>query len=75
MTPTNGTKGDAGKMPVKTREVANAHQDSTIWNDVKLRPDDIVISTYAKSGTTVRTMRPFPPSSSTSRGMCEANRD
>ncbi|KAG9252408.1 P-loop containing nucleoside triphosphate hydrolase protein [Emericellopsis atlantica] len=52
MTSTNGTNGDAGKMPVKTREVSNAHQDSTVWNDVKLRPDDIIISTYAKSGTT-----------------------
>ncbi|KAI6778952.1 uncharacterized protein J7T54_002594 [Emericellopsis cladophorae] len=52
MTWTNGTKDDVGKVPVKTREVRNAHLDSTVWNDVKLRPDDIVISTFAKSGTT-----------------------
>jgi len=28
------------------------HFDSTIWNDVRFRDDDIIISTYAKSGTT-----------------------
>ena len=28
------------------------HFDSTIWNDLKFRDDDIVIGTYAKSGTT-----------------------
>jgi aryl sulfotransferase len=38
--------------PVKTREVHNHHFDSTIWNDLKFRDDDIVIATYAKSGTT-----------------------
>lgn len=38
--------------PVKTRELQNHHIDSTIWNDFKFRDDDIVISTYAKSGTT-----------------------
>ena len=25
---------------------------STVWNDIVFRDDDIVISTYAKSGTT-----------------------
>ncbi len=30
----------------------NHHFDSTIWNDVSFRDDDIIISTYAKSGTT-----------------------
>jgi aryl sulfotransferase len=30
----------------------NQHLDSTVWNDFKFRDDDIVISTYAKSGTT-----------------------
>lgn len=38
--------------PEKTHEVHNHHFDSTIWNDFKFRDDDIVISTYAKSGTT-----------------------
>jgi aryl sulfotransferase len=38
--------------PKKTRELHNHHFDSTIWNDFRFRDDDIVISTYAKSGTT-----------------------
>ncbi len=38
--------------PVKTRELHNHHFDSTIWNDLNIRDDDIIISTYAKSGTT-----------------------
>jgi aryl sulfotransferase len=38
--------------PVKTREIHNHHFDSTIWNDFHFRDDDIVIGTYAKSGTT-----------------------
>ncbi len=38
--------------PVKTRELHNHHFDSTIWNELNFRDDDIVISTYAKSGTT-----------------------
>ena len=38
--------------PVKKRELHNHHFDSTIWNDLEFRDDDIVISTYAKSGTT-----------------------
>ena len=39
-------------LPAKTRELHNHHFDSTIWNDFAFRPDDIIISTYAKSGTT-----------------------
>lgn len=39
-------------FPVKKREFHNHHFDSTIWNDFVFRDDDIVISTYAKSGTT-----------------------
>lgn len=39
-------------LPTKTRELRNHHFDSTIWNDFRFRDDDIVISTYAKSGTT-----------------------
>ena len=38
--------------PRKTRELHNHHFDSTIWNDFSFRDDDIVIATYAKSGTT-----------------------
>ena len=40
------------KWPQKTREIHNHHFDSTIWNDFIFRDDDIVIATYAKSGTT-----------------------
>ncbi len=39
-------------IPVKSREFHNHHFDSTIWNEFQFRNDDIVISTYAKSGTT-----------------------
>jgi aryl sulfotransferase len=42
----------AHTIPRKTRELHNHHFDSTIWNDLVFRDDDIVISTYAKSGTT-----------------------
>ncbi len=38
--------------PEKQRELHNHHFDSTIWNDLEFRDDDIVISTYAKAGTT-----------------------
>lgn len=38
--------------PRKNRELHNHHFDSTIWNDFRFRDDDIVIATYAKSGTT-----------------------
>ncbi len=38
--------------PKKTREMHSNHFDSTMWNDFNFRNDDIIISTYAKSGTT-----------------------
>jgi len=38
--------------PKKTREMHNQHIDSTFWDGFKFRDDDIIISTYAKSGTT-----------------------
>jgi aryl sulfotransferase len=38
--------------PRKTRELHNHHMDSTVWNEFRFRDDDIVIGTYAKSGTT-----------------------
>ena len=43
---------DAVAWPVKTRELHNHHFDSTMWNGFAFRDDDIVIATYAKSGTT-----------------------
>jgi aryl sulfotransferase len=39
-------------LPRKTRNLHNHHMDSTVWDDVRYRDDDIVIATYAKSGTT-----------------------
>ena len=38
--------------PKKTREMHNHHMNSTVWNTFKFRHDDIVVATYAKSGTT-----------------------
>jgi len=39
-------------IPIKTREMQSHHFDSTIWNNFSFREDDIIIATYAKSGTT-----------------------
>lgn len=38
--------------PRKTREIHNHHFDSTIWNHLQFRDDDIIIATYAKPSTT-----------------------
>jgi aryl sulfotransferase len=38
--------------PRKTRDVHNHHMDSTLWNDFAFRADDVIVATYAKSGTT-----------------------
>lgn len=38
--------------PVKTRDIHNHHMDSTAWDDFAFRDDDIVVASYAKSGTT-----------------------
>lgn len=38
--------------PQKSREFQNHHFDSTFWNGFIFRNDDIIVSTYAKSGTT-----------------------
>jgi aryl sulfotransferase len=43
---------DQIRWPRKAREFHNHHFDSTIWNDFVFRDDDIIIGTYAKSGTT-----------------------
>ncbi len=45
-------KPEHTKWPKKIREMHNHHFDSTIWNDFRFRDDDIIIATYAKSGTT-----------------------
>jgi len=39
-------------FPRKTRELQNHHMDSTAWNDFSFRDDDVIVATYAKSGTT-----------------------
>jgi len=39
-------------LPRKTREIHNHHMDSTTWNDFAFRDDDVIVGTYAKSGTT-----------------------
>jgi aryl sulfotransferase len=36
----------------KTREIHNHHMNSEVWNNFKFRNDDVIIATYAKSGTT-----------------------
>lgn len=38
--------------PKKTREFQNHHFDSTVWNEFQFRDDDIIVASYAKSGTT-----------------------
>lgn len=38
--------------PRKTREIQNHHFDSRVWNDFRFRDDDIIVASYAKSGTT-----------------------
>jgi len=40
------------QWPRKTWELHSNHFDSTVWNDFKFRDDDIIVGTYAKSGTT-----------------------
>ena len=46
------TDATQARWPAKTRELHNHHMKSTVWNDFTFRDDDIVIATYAKSGTT-----------------------
>jgi len=40
------------KWPQKTRDIQNAICDSTRWNWFRFRDDDIVVATFAKTGTT-----------------------
>lgn len=39
-------------LPTKTRDIHSHHFDSTIWDDIQFRDDDIIIGTYGKAGTT-----------------------
>ena len=45
--------GEQAALPKKTREIVNFVLDSTRWNGFPFRDDDIVIATWAKSGTTL----------------------
>lgn len=38
--------------PEKKRDIHNHHFDSTTWDQFDFRDDDVIIGTYAKSGTT-----------------------
>lgn len=40
------------QWPQKQRDIHNHHMDSTRWDRFRFRDDDIVIGTWAKSGTT-----------------------
>ena len=42
----------AGTWPVKTHDLHSHPFDSTLWDKIIFRDDDIVIATYAKFGTT-----------------------
>jgi len=44
--------GTSTVVPEKTREMHNMAMDSTRWDNFAFRDDDIVIGTWAKSGTT-----------------------
>ncbi len=48
----NHADNDNIAWPEKTGELYHSHFDSTLWNDFPFRDDDIIISTWAKSGTT-----------------------
>ncbi len=48
---TVGTEDDGVVWPVKQRELVKWVVDSRKWNDFHMRDDDIIISTWSKSGT------------------------
>ncbi|PNH09879.1 hypothetical protein TSOC_003470 [Tetrabaena socialis] len=41
------------EWPTDITDMHNHHMDSTIWRRLRFRPDDIVIASWAKSGTTL----------------------
>ena len=43
---------EANALPQRTHVYQNHHLDSTRWDAIALRPDDIVITTAYKAGTT-----------------------
>jgi aryl sulfotransferase len=44
---------DAGvSWPKKAHDFHNHHMDSTVWDRFAFRDDDVIVATYAKSGTT-----------------------
>lgn len=48
----NSDNSENIEWPVKTGELYHSFFDSTLWNDFEFRGDDIIVATYAKSGTT-----------------------
>lgn len=44
--------GEGQPVPQRAYELHNHHMDSTVWDDWRFRDDDVIIGTYAKSGTT-----------------------
>ena len=38
--------------PEKNRDIHNHHMDSTVWDTFAFREGDVIVATYAKSGTT-----------------------
>jgi len=49
---TSAQESNNPQWPVKTSELQNHHMDTTRWNNFPFRPDDIVIASWGKSGTT-----------------------
>jgi aryl sulfotransferase len=52
MHPQQTSSGSAIQWPQKTRELGNATLDSRRWNHFPFRDDDVVVATWAKTGTT-----------------------
>ncbi|WP_340267699.1 sulfotransferase domain-containing protein [Sphingobium mellinum] len=44
---------DTSYRPRKKQEYTSRFFDSTIWNDLRYRDDDVVVASYAKAGTTL----------------------